>query len=322
MLIMVVTKPAVMEAATKRWKGLAALLAAALLVLCGCQEPPSERPVAVVNGQAVSLAEFRARSAFMGLGSDPTSLTTALRREVVETLVRDRLVLQKAAELGIKLTPEELEREEHGLRRGLDDDTFEQALITQGTDYAAWRRVLARELLVKKTLDLVLSSRVKVSPQEVASYFAAHKKRFSRPEQMLAQHAVLPTRKLAQELLDRVTAGEDMARAAAALGAPMAEGGEPIWLSRGHMPPELEDKIFKLKPGRLAGPLASTYGWHVVRVLQKRLARKATLEQAAGEIQRRLVAQKMEKLAASWVESLRKGAQVSIDQGFVRNGRM
>lgn len=311
-----------MEAEKKHWAGLALCLAAALFLFLGCQGPAPDRPLAEVNGQPVSQAQFRARAAFMGLGSDPASLTPALRREVIESVVRTDLVLQRAKDLGIKLTPEELDREERALRQGLDEATFEHALVTQGSDYASWRKVLAREVLVKKTLDLVLSSQVQVSPQEVAAYFKAHRASFSRPERMLAQHVVLPSRKLAQELLSRVSAGEDMAHAAEALGASMAEGGDPIWLSRGHMPPQLEDKIFKLKPGSLSGPLASTYGWHVVRVLKKSPARQASLEQVAGDIQRRLVARKMEKLAASWVEDLRKGAKVSVDQDFVRQGRM
>jgi peptidyl-prolyl cis-trans isomerase C len=104
------------------------------------------------------------------------------------------------------------------------------------------------------------------------------------------------------------------------LGAPLEEGGEPVWLAGGHMPPALERKIFALKPGKLAGPLASDYGFHVVRVLKKRPPVEVGLAEAAEEIQRSLAAEKMEKLADEWIEKLRGEADIRYDPDFLAHG--
>jgi len=301
-----------------RWLAIACLLLAAA---CS-QSGGGGEAVATVDGRAIGLEDFKAQAAFMGLGGDPRLLDRELRRQVVDTLVDQWLVMARARELGISLEPEELEAEEDRLRQGLSDEDFQRALTVHGIGYAQWRTALARRLLVQKTLELVLSPKVRITPQEVRQYFQDHRDQFRRPEQVLAQHAVLPTRELARRLLQKVAAGEDMGQAAAELGAPLVDGGEPVWLSRGHMPPALEDKIFALKPGSLAGPLASDYGYHVVKLLAKRPASPGDLATAAGRIQHHLAAAKMERLAAQWVNDLRSQAKVEYNQCFLDQGRL
>ncbi len=299
---------------------LASLLVLCLALLAACSHRGPVTVLGRVNGQDITREEFKAQAAFLGLGSDPKVLSPHLRREVLETLVRQKLVLARAQKLGIRLEPEVLAREESELMRGLSPDAFQRALAAQGIDYIQWRRVLARDLLVKKTLELMLGSRAEVSSEEVRRYYQAHRKQFHHPAQVLAQHAVLPTRKLAQTLVDRVRAGEDMGAAAARLGYPLDEGGEPVWLEGGHMPPSLERKIFSLKPGSLAGPLASDYGFHVVRVLKKRGPEQVGLARAAEDIQRRLTARKLEALAEKWIQGERDRARVWFDPDFLKRG--
>ncbi len=286
------------------------------------QDAASGGGLATINGYTVGMADYRAQAAFMGLGGDPSNLTPVMRQAVLETLVRQHLVARRAKELSIHLMPEELTREESRLRRGLDQGAFEASLAAQGITYFEWQKVLARELLVKKTLDLALASQVMISADEVRQYYKDHQEQFNKPDQVLAQHAVLPNRKVAQRLVERVAAGEDMVQAANDLGSPLAEEGHPTWLSRGHMPEALEKKIFALKPGRLAGPMSSDYGYHVVRVLDKRPARKADLAQAAEKIQHRLAADKIEILAEQWIEDLRSQLVVQFNQQFLDSGRI
>jgi peptidyl-prolyl cis-trans isomerase C len=275
-----------------------------------------------VGEQSITISEFQAQCAFMGLGGKPSALAPELRQAVLETIIQRRIIMEQAQSRSIRLEPEELDREEASLRRGLSEDAFERTLAAQGIEYEAWRQVLAQELLMHKTLDLLLSSQVRISPEEVRTYYQEHREDFRRPEQVLAQHALLPNLEMAQKLLQRVQAGEDMGRAASDLEVPLADEGEPLWLARGHMPGGLENKVFALEPGKLAGPLASSYGYHVVRVLAKRPASDLDLTQAAEEIQRRLAADKKELLAGSFLEELRGKTQVWCDPGFLESGQL
>lgn len=298
------------------------LLAAAAWLIVSCGEPTHSTHVASVNDGPITVESYRAQMAFMGLGNDPAVLTPLLRRAVLETMVRRKLVLDQAQAKGIRLEPEEMDREEASLRRGLSEEAFERTLAAQGIEYYDWRRVMAQEILVQKTLDLLITSQVHISAEEVRAYYQEHRNQFRRAEQVLAQHALMPSKELAQQLADRVLKGEDLGQAAAQLEAPLADDGEPSWLDRGHMPAALENRVFALEPGKVAGPLPSNYGFHVVRVLAKRPAMELDLAQAAEEIQRLLSAQKKEAMASSLVEEMRASAKVWFDPGFEQSGKL
>lgn len=226
-----------------------ALLLGALALAAACEKKSHSPDLASVDGRPILMEDFLAQSAFIGLGKDPTALTRDLRMAVLETLVRRRLVLDQASAKSIRLEPEELDREEASLRRGLSEEAFDRALIAQGIDYEEWRRMLAQEILMQKALDLLLGGRVQIAAADVRSYYQAHREDFRRPKQILAQHVLMPDQAQAQELVVRLGKGQDLGTAAYEMGAPLAEDGEPTWLSRGHMLPALED--LRYSPWRL-----------------------------------------------------------------------
>lgn len=127
--------------------------------------------------------------------------------------MRRRLVLDQASAKSIRLEPEELDREEASLRRGLSEEAFDHALIAQGIDYEEWRRVLAQAILMQKALDLLLGGRVQIAADDVRSYYQAHREDFRRPEQILAQHVLMPDQAQAQELVARLGKGQDLGTA-------------------------------------------------------------------------------------------------------------
>jgi parvulin-like peptidyl-prolyl isomerase len=299
-----------------------AILLAVALTACASGDKQGPFSVAKVDGKPVTLAEFKCRAAFMGLGGDPALLEPELRRAVLEGLVARKLLLAEAGRQGIVLQPEELTKRQEQLCSKLAPEVFKHNLAVHGISEEQWQRELADELLMEKALRLVLRPRIRVTPQMVTDYYQGHRQEFYRPEQILAQHALLPDKELAQKLVDQVQHGMDMSQAAEQMGAPLAGGGQPTWLSRGHMPPGLEAKVFALKAGQLAGPLPSPYGFHVLRVIAKRPARSLGLAQAAPEIQKKLVAQRQEELAVSLLEELKAKSVIIYDQRFLDTGHV
>ena len=301
----------------------AALVLACLLCwgAAGCEQGYQPPVVARVDGQDITLDQFVQQAAFMGLGVTPSALDRELRHEVLEGLVVQRLLLEQADRLGVKLDPAQVEARVAETREGMGQEDLNRHLVAQGLTYETWRAILSREMRAALTLETALTNETRVTAEEIARYYHEHKAEFQRPEQVLARHAVLPSREMAERLLAMTKNGADMATAAAELGSPMAERGHATWLSRGHMPDELEDQVFRLKRGMLAGPLKSAYGYHVVHVLDKRPAITLTLAQAAEEIQRRLTAQKKEELASEWLEKLRAKAKVWYDPAFLKEGK-
>ncbi len=306
----------------KKIRQLALLICALLLGLACSSGQPQNPQIALVQGQSILLENFHAQSAFMGLGNDPMALTADMRFQILDLLIERELLLDQAQKLKIDLDAQELNRLEVSLRHGLEDEIFERKLIEQGITYEQWREILRAQLLAQKILDMLLLPRIpRITTEQISNYYEQHREEFSRPEQVLAQHALFPTRQVAQKVADFMRKGTDLKQAASQAGSPLEEDVEPTWLSRGVIPKSLENVIFALQPGRVAGPVASDYGFHVIRVLAKRPAQNLTLSEAAEEIQRTLIRQAKEDMSALLLDELREQAKIWIDERFLSTGQ-
>ena len=291
-----------------------------LLACAACQQQTDAVIVARVGSDDINLQEFSAKATYMGLGPSVEGLPDQLRTAVLQELLDRSLVLQHAAMLGIKLDDKEFDETEQQLRSGMELPAFEHNMLAQGMDYQQWRQELAKELLMRKTMEMVLTPKVRVGKADIIKYHQEHPEQFLRPEQILAMHTVLPSEQLARQLIAKMNQGMSMAEAAAQVGTPLGNEGRPDWLSRGHMPEDLENKIFSSPPGKPAGPFHSDYGYHVVWVVRKRPAASIGLAEASGDIQNTLAKKQLDELAAKWLVDLRQHADIWIDPQFLDSG--
>jgi peptidyl-prolyl cis-trans isomerase C len=288
-----------------------------------CSGQSAGNPVlSTVNGDSITLEDFRAQSAFMGLGSDPVLLIPEMRAQVLEAIIKRWLLLQEADKLKIQLSVNELNYHEAILRQGLEDNEFEKRLIEQGIIYEHWREILRQEILAHKSLEMLVAPKVHISPEELKNYFEEHKEEFARPEQVLAQHALFPALQQAQAVADLMRKGRDLRQAADEAKVHLNEETEPTWLSRGYIPQSMEKVIFSLRPDEVAGPVRSDYGFHVVRVLAKNPPLEPDLAGAAEEIQRILSEEAKIELAADLLSQLRSQAKLWVDSRFIESGQM
>ena len=295
------------------------LVAVLLLSVAACSNSvPGSPVIARVAGEDILLDHFQEASAYLGLGHDPAKMRTDIRQSVLETVIRQRLILDQAHKLGIQLDHEEMERELSSLRRGTSEDAFQEAITAQGLEFSQWLDHLAQELLVRKTMDLVLSPKAQVTPAEVSQYYNEHLAEYQRPARILIHQALAPTKDLAVKIHDLVAKGVPLIQAAATVGITMDVQGQPAWVDQGQLPPEVEKNFFALEPGQLGGPWPSSYGFHVVKMVSKKAAGRIPLGEAASGIQRALAADKMERLADSWVNQLRSQVEVWVKPDFAK----
>ncbi|MFO7696582.1 MAG: peptidylprolyl isomerase [Anaerolineae bacterium] len=91
-------------------------------------------------------------------------------------------------------------------------------------------------------------------------------------EQVHARHILVATEEEAQQVLDRLAAGEAFDALAKELSTDTgsgAEGGDLGWFGRGQMVEAFEAAAFSLEPGTISEPIATTYGYHIIEVLER-----------------------------------------------------
>ncbi|NOZ28940.1 MAG: hypothetical protein GXP39_12935 [Chloroflexi bacterium] len=100
---------------------------------------------------------------------------------------------------------------------------------------------------------------------------------------------------LAQELVERLRAGEDFAKLAEEYSddpGSKASGGDLGWFGRGRMVPEFEEAAFSLEPGQISDPVKTPFGYHIIQVMEKDPARPVDpfeLERRKSEAYRKLL---------------------------------
>src|SRR5271168_1349068 len=141
---------------------------------------------------------------------------------------------------------------------------------------------------------------------ERKAYDEAAKAQPPEPE-VHARHILLPTEEEAKAALARVKAGEDFAKVATELSKdPGGEGGDLGWFTKDRMVPEFADAAFKLQPGQVSEPVKSQFGWHVIKVEEKRMKTFPPFDQVKEQAAR-YVAQKSQ---SELITSLRKDAKI------------
>jgi peptidyl-prolyl cis-trans isomerase C len=122
-----------------------------------------------------------------------------------------------------------------------------------------------------------------------------------------ARHILLPTEDEAKAALARVKKGEDFAKVATELSKdPGGEGGDLGWFTKDKMVPEFADAAFKLEPGQISDPVKSQFGWHIIKVEEKRMKSFPTFEQVKDQAARYVV----QKAQADLIGQLHQGVKI------------
>jgi peptidyl-prolyl cis-trans isomerase SurA len=252
----------------------------------------------------------------------------ALRREVLERLIDDELILQQATELKLSITSEQVDSSIEEIKRqnNINDDQLREALRGQGMTMAAYRADLKKQLLRFRVINIAVGSRVTISDDDVKAYYERHLKSGANV-QVRASHifvsipdgadAATVTEKQAhaQKLLERAQAGEDFAKLARESSddpATRAEGGDLGYFGKDMLPKAIEEMVFAMKPGEVRGPVRADRGFHVIKLVDRKAKDAKPLEEVKDDLRMQLRQKEMEKQTKSYLAELRKKTLVDI----------
>ncbi|MGC2409330.1 MAG: peptidylprolyl isomerase [Methyloceanibacter sp.] len=128
-------------------------------------------------------------------------------------------------------------------------------------------------------------------------------------EEIHARHILVSTEAEAKEVAERLKKGEDFATVAKEKSKdPSAEGGDLGFFSRGQMLKPFEDAAFALEVGQISEPVQTQFGWHIIKVEEKRTRPLPTFDQVKDTIVSQLTQQK----AKQTIKDLHDAAKIDI----------
>jgi peptidyl-prolyl cis-trans isomerase C len=157
------------------------------------------------------------------------------------------------------------------------------------------------------------------SEEDLRAYYKENISDFTQPEEVLARHILVRTKKEAEEILVLLKNGGDFAQLARERSiAPDAErGGLLGWFARGKMLPSFEKAAFALEKGEVSDAVWTKYGYHIILVEDRKPASAKPYEAVKNDIYSRLVKSMQEEAVQSLRETLLKKVKVEIlDQRY------
>lgn len=216
-------------------------------------------------------------------------VTGAEIRDILDRWVRAELLYQKAKSEGVANDPQ----------------------------VASRLHELEREMLADEMLQRELANRVQVATDDLQGYYRAHQPEYT--QEVWLKQILVDSREEAEEILQQLRNGanfEDLARQRS-IDASSVRGGDLGYLGKGAMNPAFEPYVFGLQPGEYTAPIATTFGFHVLKVAGMRPSPDPiSFEAARDEIFHNLLLQKQQTAQSALLDELRGKAQVDIAASY------
>jgi foldase protein PrsA len=233
--------------------------------------------VATVNGEPIKKETIDTL-----YGTVPEDLRATYTKEVLlNQTISDLVIKQEIEKRNITIDDAYLNEMVLNIQSQFaDEDQFNQALTDQGLTYQEFRNQLSLKLRLNRMLEMDIPE-LKVNDTEITAFFNKNKASLDTPEQIRASHILVNSSEQAEEIVKMLKAGADFASLARNLSidtGSAANGGDLGYFSRGMMIPEFENASFSLELGEISDPVLSRYGYHIIKVFDKKPAKAAVLD--------------------------------------------
>jgi foldase protein PrsA len=311
----------------RQWRPLAPLaMLCALCLVSACGRQEAARPhVATVNGEKIYLEEYRARLGdqkelfSLRVLRDESGKRKRLEEEILEALITEKIVLQRARELGLSVSRTELENRLLEIRRDYGENFFD-LLVRQNVRYEDWREALEKEMLFEKLVAADVHAAVRVSDDEAEDYFQEHPDFCRSGARVRAFQIVTRDLDQAREVEERLEKGEDFGGLAKvfSIGPEAVRGGDLGLITRDTMPEPLDKTLFTLPLYKTSAIVKSAYGYHILKITDIQPAGVRSFAECRQDILDILRAQKEEAAFRAWLNKLKMKAVVKREMNVIR----
>lgn len=291
---------------------------------------PGQLPdvLARVNGEPVRKVDFDRliRNIEIGNGPIPAERRDEILRRALDELITYTVMAQEAKTQNVSVSDAEIEERVKQMRGASSEAEFQKALLARNTSIEQLRTDARVDLTLGKMMEAQMALAEAATEPEARQFYEKNPDKFKQGETVRASHILLKVgantpeaaRKLARAridgLLKRAKAGEDFAALARehSQDGSARQGGDLGYFERAQMVPPFAEAAFSLKPGAISGVVTTDFGYHIIKVTDKKGAATVPYEQVSNRIVEFLTAQKKQERAEQFIEAAKKRARIEV----------
>jgi len=262
------------------------------------------------------------------------------RRAALEALIDRVLLDEQLKKNGIEITDEQVldHIRQMALRSGMTLEKFKTILQGRGMTLEQWiqKRRLHKALGYSKLFETRYADRINITEQDAKQFYDQRPDQFVKPDQVRTSHILITPDKSdpnadpnqakakakakAEELLRQIKAGADFGELAKANSAcPSGQRGGDLGFfpptGPGSMVPQFSQAAFALKVGQVSNVVETMYGYHIIKVTDRREGGPIPFEEVKDNVIQTLTQQKRRQLAAEYIQSLKAEANIVYPPG-------
>ncbi|MHC4693701.1 MAG: peptidylprolyl isomerase [Planctomycetota bacterium] len=291
----------------------------------------------IVNGRIVTEGQVEAEIEKVAALTKPEyfeKYRDRIRKQALDRVIILKLLEEEVEKAKMVATEEEvLEKiREFAAQQNLSLDEFKETLKAAGMNFDEWKREMQIEVGIKfqKLIEATMGDQLNVTEADANNFYSANIELFQEIEQVKVSHifvrpdpntdpneAKAKALAKARDLLKQIKEGADFAELAKATGGyPSASrGGDLGFRPRGAWDAVFEKVAFELKIGQTSDIVETQFGYHIIRVTDRKEADIKSFEQTKDDIIKMLKRKKQRPFVEEYIESLKASAKIVYPPG-------
>lgn len=221
--------------------------------------------------------------------------------EALDALVAEKIMEAEVAKNNIEVADEEIDKEIEEMKEYYGG---EEELNNALTYYNLTMEDMKKNMITNIQLEKLLEPYIEISEDEMKAYFEQNKQSLDQKEEVKASHILVETKEEADDIKAKLDKGEDFAELAKEFStdSTSTKGGDLGYFGKGEMVQEFEEVAFSLNVDEISEPVQSQFGFHIIKVEDKKEAKEAVYDEVKDDIKESLFNQQLNTAYSKWYQ--------------------
>lgn len=182
----------------------------------------------------------------------------------------------------------------------------------ENDDFKAEFEKVKENVLSQYSVKRIINSVSDITEEDAQAFYTENPQLFLEPAQVRASHILVAEETTANELYEKIVAGESFEELAIdnSTCPSGVNGGDLNFFGKGQMVPEFEEATMALEVGQVSAPVKTQFGYHIIKLTDKKEESVYSYEEVKENILQNLKAQKQHDTYNAHIESLRQKYEI------------